>query len=177
MHEQTAVTGEQRAIFSCHDFEQPAIVGVSFVSGVEAEQPQVTCELAQVPIGDETAPRSDLKARRNRHKIRVALKTPKISKRIGVCTGQPKSTVVRRCVCPLQQSSSPPDVAPRMPRSRLSLQSFSDSIRRMKFLARKSRRRNAVRSAEKVSLTSNIAKVVRARLRAFVRTQTWIANE
>jgi hypothetical protein len=71
---QAAVTGEQRPIFSDHDFEQPTLVGVSFVSDVDAEQPQVTCELAQVPIGDEMAPGPDLKAQAQQTQIQAARK-------------------------------------------------------------------------------------------------------
>jgi len=70
MHEETAVAGEQRSIFGGHDLEHSAIVGVSFIRGVEAEQPQVACELPKVPVGDEAAPRLGLQALSLRQNIR-----------------------------------------------------------------------------------------------------------
>src|SRR5580692_12890528 len=70
MHEETAVAGEQSSIFGGHDLEYSAIVGVSFIRGVEAEQPQVACELPKVPVGDEATPRLGLQALSLRQNIR-----------------------------------------------------------------------------------------------------------
>jgi hypothetical protein len=41
MHQQAAIASEQRAILAEHDFEQPAIVCVALVRGVDSEKPEI----------------------------------------------------------------------------------------------------------------------------------------
>ena len=63
VHEQPPVAGQQGAIFGNHDLEQATITGVSLVSGVQSEQPQIARELAEMAIGNEAVPDAHLQSR------------------------------------------------------------------------------------------------------------------